>query len=101
MTADQSKLEHFFEQFGSRNCRDHSKRHLVPQCYPCGFSAHRGEGELKGKNEVRRIIYVAGLGMLFQGSMLFIALITFLLLQPFLANEPFAIADIVVILRWG
>lgn len=44
---------------------------------------------------------MAGLGMLFQGSMLFIALITFLLLQPFLANEPFAIADIVVIFAIG
>jgi hypothetical protein len=45
--------------------------------------------------------YVAGLGMLFQGSMLFIALIAFLLLQPFLANAPFAIADIVVIFTMG
>lgn len=45
--------------------------------------------------------YVAGLGMLFQGSLLFIALITFLLLQPFLTNAPFAIADIVVIFAMG
>jgi hypothetical protein len=45
--------------------------------------------------------YVTGLGMLFQGSMLFIALITFLLLQPFLSNASFAIADIVVIFAMG
>ena len=40
--------------------------------------------------------YVAGLGMLFQGSMLFIALIIFLLLQPFLTTAPLVIADIAV-----
>jgi hypothetical protein len=45
--------------------------------------------------------YVAGLGMLFQGSMLFIALIAFLLLQPFLTAAPLAIADIVVIFAMG
>lgn len=44
---------------------------------------------------------MAGLGMLFQGSMLFIALITFLLLQPFLTMTPFAIADIAVISTMG
>jgi hypothetical protein len=38
--------------------------------------------------------YVTGLGMLFQGSMLFIALISFLLLQPFLTTAPLVIADI-------
>jgi len=45
--------------------------------------------------------YVTGLGMLFQGSMLFIALIIFLLLQPFLTTAPLAIADIVVIFTMG
>lgn len=45
--------------------------------------------------------YVTGLGMLFQGSMLFIALIIFLLLQPLLTGAPFAIADVVVIAVMG
>jgi hypothetical protein len=45
--------------------------------------------------------YVTGLGLLFQGSMLFIALIAFLLLQPFLTGAPFAIADVIVIFVMG
>lgn len=45
--------------------------------------------------------YVTGLGMLFQGSMLFIALIIFLLLRPFLTNTPFAVADLVVVFIMG
>jgi hypothetical protein len=45
--------------------------------------------------------YVTGLGLLFQGSMLFIALITFLLLQPILTNAPLAVTDIVVIFVMG
>jgi len=45
--------------------------------------------------------YVTGLGLLFQGSMLFIALIIFLLLQPLLTNAPFAIVDIIVIFVMG
>ena len=45
--------------------------------------------------------YVTGLGLLFQGSMLFIALIIFLLLQPLLTNAPFAIVDVIVILVMG
>lgn len=45
--------------------------------------------------------YVAGLGMLFQGGLLFIALIAFLLLQPLLTDAPFTIADIVVIFAMG
>ena len=40
--------------------------------------------------------YVAGAGLLFQASMLFIGLIAFLLLQPLLTAAPFAPADIVV-----
>jgi hypothetical protein len=45
--------------------------------------------------------YLAGLGLLFQGSMLFIALIVFLLLQPLLTAAPFAIADVIVIFVMG
>lgn len=45
--------------------------------------------------------YVAGLGMLFQGSMLFIALIIFLLLQPLLAPVPLASSDVVVVFVMG
>lgn len=45
--------------------------------------------------------YVTGLGLLFQGSMLFIALIIFLLLQPFLTFTPFAIGDVVIIFAMG
>jgi hypothetical protein len=45
--------------------------------------------------------YVAGLGLLFQGSMLFIALIAFLLLQPFITSAPFALADVIIIFVMG
>jgi len=45
--------------------------------------------------------YVTGLGLLFQGSMLFIALIIFLLLQPILTSAPFAVADVIVIFVMG
>jgi hypothetical protein len=45
--------------------------------------------------------YVTGLGLLFQGSMLFIALIVFMLLQPILTNAPLAIADVIVIAVMG
>jgi hypothetical protein len=45
--------------------------------------------------------YVTGLGLLFQGSMLFIALIIFLLLQPLLTFAPFAIGDVVIIFAMG
>jgi len=45
--------------------------------------------------------YVTGLGLLFQGSMLFIALIVFLLLQPVLTSTPFALADVLVIFVMG
>jgi hypothetical protein len=45
--------------------------------------------------------YVTGLGLLFQGSMLFIALSLFLLLQPLLTDAPFALADAIVILVIG
>ena len=45
--------------------------------------------------------YVAGLGMLFQASMLFIGLIIFLMLQPFLTAAPFNLVDVVVIFVMG
>jgi hypothetical protein len=45
--------------------------------------------------------YVIGLGLLFQGSMLFIALIIFLLLQPLLTGAPFAVVDVIVIFVMG
>ncbi len=49
----------------------------------------------------RELGYVTGLGLLFQGSMLFIALIVFLLLQPMLTSAPFGIADVIVIATMG
>ena len=45
--------------------------------------------------------YVVGLGLLFQGSMLFVALIVFLLIQPFLTTAPFALADVLVVAAMG
>jgi len=45
--------------------------------------------------------YVAGLGLLFQGSMLFIGLIVFLLLQPLLTAAPLALIDIAVVFVMG
>jgi hypothetical protein len=44
---------------------------------------------------------VAGMGLLFQASMLFVALIIFLLVQPVLTGGPFAWADVVVIALLG
>ena len=50
----------------------------------------------------RKIIgYVAGLGLLFQASMLFIGLIGFLLLQPILTTAPLAIIDVIVVFVMG
>ena len=49
----------------------------------------------------RELGYVTGLGLLFQGSMLFIALIVFLLLQPLLTAAPFAVIDVIVIFLMG
>jgi hypothetical protein len=40
---------------------------------------------------------VAGLGLLFQASMLFVGLIFLLLLQPFLTAAPFAPVDVIVV----
>jgi hypothetical protein len=45
--------------------------------------------------------YVAGAGLLFQASMLFIGLLVFFVLQPFLAATPFPVEDFVVIFVMG
>jgi hypothetical protein len=45
--------------------------------------------------------YVAGLGLLFQASMLFIGLIVLLIVQPFLAAAEFALIDVVVVFVLG
>ena len=45
--------------------------------------------------------YVAGLGLLFQASMLFIGLIIVLLLQPFMTAAPFSLVDVVVTFVMG
>jgi len=45
--------------------------------------------------------YITGLGLLFQGSMLFVALIVFLLVQPFLTAASFAVADVIVVFVMG
>ncbi len=49
----------------------------------------------------RELGYMTGLGLLFQGSMLFIALIVFLLLQPLLTAASFAVVDVIVIFLMG
>ncbi len=41
--------------------------------------------------------YVAGLGLLFQASMLFIGLILVLILQPFLIGTPFLLTDTLIV----
>jgi hypothetical protein len=41
--------------------------------------------------------YVAGLGLLFQASMLFVGLIVFLLVRPQISAEPLVLLDVVVI----
>jgi len=45
--------------------------------------------------------YVTGLGMLFQGSMLFIGLIILMLIQPLLTAASFPLIDIVVVFLMG
>jgi len=45
--------------------------------------------------------YLAGLGLLFQASMLFTALVLFLVVQPVLTNAPFALVDVVLVLVMG
>jgi hypothetical protein len=45
--------------------------------------------------------YASGLGLLFQGSMLFIGLIAFLLLQPLMTDAAFEIFDVIVVAIMG
>jgi hypothetical protein len=45
--------------------------------------------------------YVSGLGLLFQGSMLFIGLIFILILQPFLTEAQFVLSDVLVVTVMG
>ena len=45
--------------------------------------------------------YVAGVGSLFQASMLFIGLIVFILVQPLLTTEAFAYVDLIVVFVMG
>lgn len=45
--------------------------------------------------------YAAGLGLLFQGSMLFVALLVFFGLQPFVTGTPFPLTDFIVIAVMG
>jgi hypothetical protein len=42
--------------------------------------------------------YMAGLGLLFQASMLFVGLIIFLLLQPMLTPTPFSLVDVLMVM---
>lgn len=49
----------------------------------------------------RDLGYVTGIGLLFQGSMLFAGLIIFLLLQPVLTGAAFGLADVVVVFVMG
>ena len=49
----------------------------------------------------QRLGYVAGVGLLFQGSMLFIGLIVFLILHPLLSKAPFNLVDIIVVFVMG
>jgi len=45
--------------------------------------------------------YLAGLGLLFQASMLFIALIIFLIVQPIITSASFALVDVVIVFVMG
>jgi hypothetical protein len=49
----------------------------------------------------REFGYVAGLGLLFQASMLFVGLIVLLVLQPFLIPTDFRLIDVVVVFVLG
>ena len=49
----------------------------------------------------RALGYVAGAGLLFQASMLFVALLVYFILQPFVAAVPFPVEDFVVIFVMG
>ena len=45
--------------------------------------------------------YLTGLGMLFQGSMLFIALIVVMLIQPLLTDAMLSVVDVIIVLVMG
>ncbi len=45
--------------------------------------------------------FVAGLGLLFAASTLFIGLLIYIILQPFVVDVPFAIVDFIVVLLMG
>ena len=45
--------------------------------------------------------YVSGLGLLLQGSMLFVALVIYMIVQSFLASTPFPILDVLVVMFMG
>lgn len=45
--------------------------------------------------------YAAGLGLLFQGSMLFVGLIAFMILQPMVTGTSYPVGDIVAVLAMG
>lgn len=49
----------------------------------------------------RALGYVAGTGLLFQASVLFVALLVFFILQPLIASVPFPTEDFVVIFLMG
>ena len=49
----------------------------------------------------KKVGYVAGLGLLFQVSSLFIGLIVFVIIQPLLTSLPFVLVDVVVIFIMG
>jgi hypothetical protein len=44
---------------------------------------------------------VAGLGLLFQASMLFVGLVAFLLLRPLLSTVPFDLGEVLVVAVMG
>ena len=45
--------------------------------------------------------YIAGLGLLFQASMLFIGLISVLVVQPLISSAPFGLVDVIVVFLMG
>lgn len=45
--------------------------------------------------------YVGGMGLLFQGSMLFVGLLLWMLLAPLMAGTPFVLVDVIVVFVMG
>ncbi|MEW5868575.1 MAG: hypothetical protein AB1894_04815 [Chloroflexota bacterium] len=60
---------------------------LVPAWLVCGVLLWRR----------RALGYLAGVGLLFQASMLFVGLLIFFILQPLVAGVPFPVADFVTV----